>query len=43
MEVASPDLLVSEAIAAVEARAPAAVLIGALTAAPHALHLRYLC
>ena len=44
VEVASPDLLVSEAIAAVEARAPAAVLIGALAGgAGHALHLRYLC
>jgi AI-2E family transporter/B12 binding protein len=43
VDVASPDLLVSEAIAVVEARAPAAVLIGALAGAGHALHLRYLC
>jgi predicted PurR-regulated permease PerM len=43
VEVASPDLLVSEAIATVEARPPAAVVIGALADAGHALHLRYLC
>jgi predicted PurR-regulated permease PerM len=43
VEVASPDLLVSEAIATVEAQAPAAVVIGALADAGHALHLRYLC
>ena len=43
LDVASPDLLVSEAIAVVEAREPAAVLIGALAGAGHALHLRYLC
>lgn len=43
VEVASPDLLVSEAIAVVEARAPAAVVIGALAGAGHALHLRSLC
>ncbi len=43
VDVASPDLLVSEAIAVVEARAPAAVLIGALAGGGHALHLRYLC
>ncbi len=43
LDVASPDLLVSEAIAVVEARAPAAVLIGALAGAGHPLHLRYLC
>jgi predicted PurR-regulated permease PerM len=43
VEVASPDLLVSEAIAFVEAREPAAVLIGALAGAGRALHLRSLC
>jgi hypothetical protein len=43
VEIASPDLLVSEAIATVEAREPAAVLIGALAGGGHALHLRYLC
>ena len=43
MEVASPDLLASEGIELVEARAPAAVVIGALAGAGHALHLRYLC
>ena len=43
LDVASPDLLVSEAIAVVEARAPAVVLIGALAGAGHPLHLRYLC
>ncbi len=43
VDVASPDLLVSEAIAVVEARAPATVLIGALAGAGHPLHLRYLC
>ena len=43
LDIASPDLLVSEAIAAVEAQEPAAVLIGALAGAGHALHLRYLC
>jgi len=44
VDVAAPDLLVSEAIAVVEARSPAAVLIGALAGgAGHALHLRYLC
>jgi hypothetical protein len=44
VEVASPDLLVSEAIAAVEAQSPAAVMISALAGgAGHALHLRYLC
>jgi predicted PurR-regulated permease PerM len=43
MEVASPDLLASEGIDLVEARAPAAVVIGALAGAGHALHLRYLC
>ena len=43
VEVASPDLLASEAIHLVEAREPAAVVIGALAGAGHALHLRYLC
>ena len=43
VDVASPDLLVSEAISVVEARAPATVLIGALAGAGHPLHLRYLC
>ena len=43
LDVASPDLLVSEAIAVVEARAPAVVLIGALAGAGHPLHLRSLC
>jgi predicted PurR-regulated permease PerM len=43
MEVASPDLLASEGIELVEARAPAVVVIGALAGAGHALHLRYLC
>jgi hypothetical protein len=43
LDVASPDLLVSEAIAVVEAREPAVVLIGALAGAGHPLHLRYLC
>jgi predicted PurR-regulated permease PerM len=42
-EVASPDIPVSEAIAFVEAREPAAVLIGALAGAGQALHLRSLC
>jgi predicted PurR-regulated permease PerM len=43
VEVASPDLLVSEAIASVEAREPGAVLIGALAGAGQVLHLRSLC
>ena len=43
VEVASPDLLASEAIALVEDREPAAVVIGALAGAGHALHLRSLC
>jgi predicted PurR-regulated permease PerM len=43
VELASPGLLVSEALALVEEREPAAVLIGALAGAGHALHLRYLC
>jgi hypothetical protein len=43
VDVASPDLLVSEAIVRVEGQAPAAVVIGALAGAGHALHLRYLC
>jgi predicted PurR-regulated permease PerM len=43
MEVASPDLLASEGLELVEARAPAAVVIGALDGAGHTLHLRYLC
>jgi predicted PurR-regulated permease PerM len=43
MDVASPNLLASEAIATVEAREPAAVLIGALAGPGHALQLRYLC
>jgi predicted PurR-regulated permease PerM len=43
VDVASPDLLASEAIALVEAREPAAVLIGALDGGGHALQLRYLC
>jgi predicted PurR-regulated permease PerM len=43
VDVASPDLLVSEAIARVEDRAPAAVLIGALAGAGRAMHLRSLC
>ncbi len=43
VDVASPDLLVSEAITRVEDREPAAVLIGALAGAGHAVHLRSLC
>jgi hypothetical protein len=43
VELASPGLLVSEALALVEEREPAAMLIGALAGAGHALHLRYLC
>jgi predicted PurR-regulated permease PerM len=43
LEVASPDLLVSEAIACVEAREPDAVLIGALAGAGGTVHLRSLC
>jgi predicted PurR-regulated permease PerM len=43
VEVASPDLLVSEAIARVEDRQPAAVLVGALAGAGRAIHLRSLC
>jgi hypothetical protein len=43
VDIASPHLLASEAVALVEARAPAAVLIGTLSGAGHALHLRYLC
>jgi hypothetical protein len=43
VDIASPDLLVGEVIALLEAREPAAVLIGALAGAGHALHLRYLC
>ncbi|HWC02979.1 MAG TPA: AI-2E family transporter [Methylomirabilota bacterium] len=43
LDVASPDLLASEAIALVEASKPGAVVIGALAGAGHALHLRYLC
>ena len=43
VEVASPDLLASEAIDLVEARDPAGVVIGALAGAGHVLHLRYLC
>ena len=43
VDVASPDLLVSEAIARVEDREPAAVLIGALAGAGRAIHLRSLC
>ena len=43
VEVASPHLLASEAVALIEARAPGAVLIGTLSGAGHALHLRYLC
>jgi predicted PurR-regulated permease PerM len=43
MDVASPNLLASEAIATVEARQPAAVLIAALAGPGHALQLRYLC
>jgi predicted PurR-regulated permease PerM len=42
MDVASPHLLASEAIARVEAQEPSAVVIGALGAG-HTLHLRYLC
>jgi predicted PurR-regulated permease PerM len=43
VDVASPDLLVSEAIARVEDREPAAVLIGALAGAGRSMHLRSLC
>jgi predicted PurR-regulated permease PerM len=43
VEVASPDLLVSDAIALVDAQEPAAVLIGAMAGGGHALHLRNLC
>src|SRR5262249_19601177 len=43
VDVVSPDLLVSEAIALVETGAPAAVIIGALGAAGHVLHVRNLC
>lgn len=43
VDVVSPDLLVSEAIAMVEDRSPAAVIIGALGAAGHVLHVRNLC
>jgi hypothetical protein len=43
MDVASPNLLASEAIATVETRQPAAVLIGALAGPGHALQLRYVC
>jgi predicted PurR-regulated permease PerM len=43
VDVASPDLLVSEAIARVEDRQPAAVLVGALAGAGRAVHLRSLC
>jgi hypothetical protein len=43
VDVVSPALLVSEAIACVEARKPAAVLLGALAGGGHALHLRSLC
>jgi predicted PurR-regulated permease PerM len=45
VDVASPDLLVSEVLDVVETHTPAAVLIGALAGAgaAHGLHLRYLC
>jgi predicted PurR-regulated permease PerM len=43
VDIASPDLLASEAVALVETREPAAVLVGALAGAGHVLHLRYLC
>ena len=43
LDVASPEILVSEAIARVEDREPAAVVIGALAGSGHALHLRSLC
>lgn len=43
VRVASPDLLVSEAVALVDGEAPAAVLVGALAGAGHSLHLRHLC
>jgi predicted PurR-regulated permease PerM len=43
VEVASPDLMVSDAIALVDAQEPAAVLIGAMAGGGHALHLRNLC
>jgi predicted PurR-regulated permease PerM len=43
MDVASPNLLASEAIATVEARQPAVVLIGAVVGPGHALQPRYLC
>jgi predicted PurR-regulated permease PerM len=43
VDVASPDLLVSEAITRVEDRQPAAVLVGALAGAGRAIHLRSLC
>ncbi len=43
VDVASHDLLVSEAIARVEDREPAAVLIGALAGAGRAIHLRSVC
>jgi hypothetical protein len=43
VDVASPDLLVSEAITRVEDRQPAAVMVGALAGAGRAIHLRSLC
>src|SRR5262249_39656414 len=43
MDVVSPNLLASEAIAVVEDREPAAVVICALDGPGHALQLRYLC
>jgi predicted PurR-regulated permease PerM len=42
VDVASPDLLVSEAIARVDDGGPAAVLIGALAGAGQSIHLRSL-
>jgi predicted PurR-regulated permease PerM len=43
VDVASPDQLASEAVAEVQARAPGAVVVGALAGTGHVLHLRYLC
>jgi predicted PurR-regulated permease PerM len=43
MDVGSPDLLASEAIALVETHEPAILLVGAMAGADHVLHLRYLC
>ncbi len=43
VSIASPDLLVSEAVTRVEEETPVAVVIGALAGAGHPLHLRHLC